>query len=386
MHNHFNGFIHSVFHHACNISIDNQSLITLLSSSLDNAPQGIRLDTPPDFTFEDYLELGQPVGCRANILRFSRSSISIDLRSARSWRSDLSALRIDIDEPSTFRAWRAVWEKLRCRNHGLAAILTKGSILEENQSLLSDTKILVQTARKCFPKLLYATGKQQVDKAASALKPLIGLGPGLTPSGDDFIVGYLTGLWSTAGEERSRRNFLSSIGKWLATALNETNEISRTYINYAIEGEVSEPLAVLARRIAQGENSNCIKESTEAAFQVGSTSGTDGVLGLLLGILAWYHSPSQFLSTDFLNGESFGNSSSKEGKNGYAAKNHAQSLSGFSIADAAFIQTRRFIRGRTGIGCHGDGQQPRFTQRSRPVGGQERCRTKRFAHRDSRGR
>ncbi len=52
VHNHFNGFIHSVFHHACNISIDNQSLITLLSSSLGNLPQGIRLDTPSDFTFE----------------------------------------------------------------------------------------------------------------------------------------------------------------------------------------------------------------------------------------------------------------------------------------------------------------------------------------------
>ena len=309
VHNRFNGFVHSVFHHACNISINNQSLITLLSSSLGNLPQGIRLDTPSDFTFEDYLDVGQPVGCRANILRFSRSSMSIDLRSARPWRSDLSALRIDLEEPSTFRAWRAAWEKLRCqlRNHGLSSILTKGSIQEENQSLLSDTNILVQTAKKCFPKLLYATGKKQVDKAASALKPLIGLGPGLTPSGDDFIVGYLTGLWSNAGVEPARRNFLSSVGKWLANSLNETSEISRTYINYAIAGEVSEPLAVLARRIAQGRDSNCIKESTEAAFQVGSTSGTDGVIGLLLAILSWYLSPSQFLRTDFLSGESFWN-------------------------------------------------------------------------------
>ena len=307
--NHFDGFVHSVFHHACNITINDQSLITLLSSSLHNAPQGLRLDTPSDFTFEDYLELGQPVGCRANILRFCGSPLSIDLRSARPWRSNLSAVQIDLEKPGAFGALRVVWEELRChcRNHGLTAILTKGSILEENQLPLSGTKILVQTARKCFPKLLYATGKKQVDKAASALKPLIGLGPGLTPSGDDFIVGYLAGLWSTAGVERSRRSFLSSIGIWLANSLNETNEISRTYINYAIEGEVSEPLAVLARRIAQGRDSNCIKESTEAAFQVGSTSGTDGVIGLLLAILSWYLSPSQFLRTDFLSGDSFWN-------------------------------------------------------------------------------
>lgn len=309
MHNHFNGLVHSVFHHACNMIVNDQSLITLLSSSLYNVPQGVRLDTPSDFIFADYLELGQPVGCRANVIRFSRSSLSIDLRSARPWRPNLSALRIDLKDPSTFRAWRTVWEKLRCqqRNHGLTAILTEDSKRGKNQSLASDTKMLVQTARESIPSLLYATAKIQVDKAVSALKPLIGLGPGLTPSGDDFIVGYLTGLWSTAGVERSRKNFLSSIGNWLANSLNGTNEIGRTYIRYAIEGEVSEPLAVLARRIAQGENTNSIKESIETACRVGSTSGTDGLLGLLLAILSWYLSPSQFLRTDFLRGESFWN-------------------------------------------------------------------------------
>jgi hypothetical protein len=139
----------------------------------------------------------------------------------------------------------------------------------------------------------------QVNKAVSDLKSLIGLGPGLTPSGDDFIVGYLAGLWSTAGTEQSKRSFLLLIGNWLFNSLKGTNEISRTYIRYAMEGEVSEPLAVLARRIAKGENMNGIKESTEEAFQVGSTSGTDGVLGLLLGILAWHHLPCQSLAQSF---------------------------------------------------------------------------------------
>lgn len=304
--NHFNGFVHSVFHHACNITINDQPLITLLSSSLHNAPQGLRVDTPSDFTFEDYLELGQPVGCRANILRFCGSPLSIDVRSARPWRSNLSAVQIDLEKPGAFGALRVVWEVLRChcRNYGLTAILSEDSKKGENQSLASDTVMLVQTAKKCVPNLLYATGNKQVGKAASALKPLIGLGPGLTPSGDDFIVGYLAGLWSTAGVERSRRSFLSSIGNWLANSLNGTNEISRTYIRNAIEGEVSEPLAVLARRIAQGENMNDKKKSIEAALQVGSTSGTDGVLGLLLGILAWHHSPCQSLNAVFLSGES----------------------------------------------------------------------------------
>ncbi len=42
---------------------------------------------------------------------------------------------------------------------------------------------------------------------------LIGLGPGLTPSGDDFLVGYLAGLWCSAGSTRLRVEFLSALGK-----------------------------------------------------------------------------------------------------------------------------------------------------------------------------
>src|SRR2546422_10610602 len=104
-------------------------------------------------------------------------------------------------------------------------------------------KTHVERANQTVPALIDATRNLQVDGAITAIRPLIGLGPGLTPSGDDFIVGYLAGLWSTAGSDSSRLRFMSSLGAWLSQAAAGTNAISRTYIKSAVYGNVSEPIA-----------------------------------------------------------------------------------------------------------------------------------------------
>ena len=104
------------------------------------------------------------------------------------------------------------------------------------------------------------------DGAITAIKPLIGLGPGLTPSGDDFIVGYLAGLWSTAGSDSSRLRFMSSLGAWLSQAAAGTNAISCTYIKSAVNGNVSEPIATLAQRVGQAKSMDSVREATRIAL------------------------------------------------------------------------------------------------------------------------
>jgi hypothetical protein len=150
-----------------------------------------------------------------------------------------------------------------------------------------EIKTLVERAVQTVPALIDATRNLQVDVAITAFMRLIGLGPGLTPSGDDFIVGYLAGLWSTAGSDPSRVRFMSSLGAWLSRAAAGTNAISCTYIKSAINGNVSEPIATLAQRFGQSNSMDSVREATRTALQVGNTSGADGVLGLLLGCLAW---------------------------------------------------------------------------------------------------
>ncbi|TKS59326.1 MAG: hypothetical protein EWM72_02338 [Nitrospira sp.] len=291
----FSGVIHSVFHHACNVSLKSDELLTLVSSEKGNFPQGIRLETSPKFTFLNQLRVGQPVACRGGIIRISGSDLSIDLRTASHWHVDLKGLRVDLHQRDTAQAWAVAWVELgkHRRGDGISGMIAAIPLPRQNPVTSPGIKILVERAVQTLPALINATRNFQVEGAITAIRPLIGLGPGLTPSGDDFIVGYLAGLWSTAGSDSSRLRFISTVGAWLSQAAVGTNAISYTYIKSAVKGNISEPIVTLAQRFGQANNMDSVREAAGTALQVGDTSGADGVLGLLLGCIAWT-APSLF--------------------------------------------------------------------------------------------
>lgn len=285
----FSGVIHSIFHQACNVRLASDALLTLVSSEKGNLSQGIRLGTPPKFTFLNQLRVGQPFACRGGILRISGSELSVDLRTASLWHIDLKGLRVDLRQRDTARAWAVAWLELGKHRYwnGISSMIAAIPVPRQNSMTSPGIKTLVEMAVQTVPALIDATRNLQVDGAITAIRPLIGLGPGLTPSGDDFIVGYLAGLWSTAGSDSSRLRFMSSLGAWLSHAAAGTNAISCTYIKSAVNGNVSEPIATLAQRFGQAKSMDSVREATRTALQVGHTSGTDGIQGLLLGCIAW---------------------------------------------------------------------------------------------------
>jgi hypothetical protein len=67
---------------------------------------------------------------------------------------------------------------------------------------------------------------------------LIGLGPGLTPSGDDYLGGVLVALrWLGRGLQAN------SLWRWLEPRLaSQTSEISATHLAAAASGQVHEAL------------------------------------------------------------------------------------------------------------------------------------------------
>ena len=294
----FSGVIHSVFHQACNVSLESDALLTLVSSEKGNLSQGIRLRTPSQFTFLNQLRVGQPVACRGGILRIGGSNLSVDLRTASLWHIDLKGLRVDLHQRDTAQAWVVAWLELKKhrRGNGMSAIIAATPVSRQYPVTSSGMKTFVERAVQTVPALIDATRNLQIDSAITVFRTLIGLGPGLTPSGDDFIVGYLAGLWSTAGSDPPRLRFMSSVGAWLFQAAAGTNAISRTYIKSAVNGNVSEPIATLAQRFWKTKSMDSVREATRTALQVGHTSGTDGVLGLLLGCIAWSSPSSLYFS------------------------------------------------------------------------------------------
>jgi len=127
-----------------------------------------------------------------------------------------------------------------------------------------------------------------------SLSGLVGLGPGSTPSGDDFITGVLLGeealillLSPEAKAVADRRGPMIrwSKGKedlWLV--INRTNDAGKTLLWQALQGHFPQYLIETVRAISDAEGKQEIVDAVEKAVSCGATSGTDALTGFLFSI------------------------------------------------------------------------------------------------------
>jgi hypothetical protein len=116
--------------------------------------------------------------------------------------------------------------------------------------------------------------------AACAARGLIGLGVGLTPSGDDLLVGLLAALEATGNPMRFA--LARSIA---ADAPARTTAISGTALSHAARGEFAERLQDVLIAIGLDDPKRT-ERAISRATAYGATSGVDTLVGLFLGLEA----------------------------------------------------------------------------------------------------
>ena len=111
-----------------------------------------------------------------------------------------------------------------------------------------------------------------------AVKPLMGLGPGLTPSGDDFIGGVMLALNAMQENETSRLLWES-----IKQTIEEiTNPISYAHLKAASQEGGNRTIHLCLAAILQGSPTT-IQNCFPGICQVGHTSGWDIMAGAMLG-------------------------------------------------------------------------------------------------------
>jgi len=127
-------------------------------------------------------------------------------------------------------------------------------------------------------------------RMSAVARRLVGFGPGLTPSGDDFLVGWLKGLWLMAGESVTIHEALRSLCRSLLPDLAQrTTPVGVTYIRYALEGEFAEVLAHAAAAFGSPSSPQIVADRLRQLMAQGETSGTDTAAGLLSCLEAFSH-------------------------------------------------------------------------------------------------
>jgi hypothetical protein len=125
------------------------------------------------------------------------------------------------------------------------------------------------------------------DRAAPlrrAVAALVGLGQGLTPSGDDFLCGFLAAARGRRpGPPRDGAGLPSLLNRSVGDSLSATGDISASLMRIAIAGHWPVPLADLARALAGNRTAEALR-CLEQLCALGRSSGADLATGFLFGL------------------------------------------------------------------------------------------------------
>ncbi len=260
------GRVHSVFERVVNVEVEGGELVTLASRDLDNAPNTVVVDTPR------FGMIGISVNDSAvavdGKLRVGKSVVLLE--GAAPWEGTLPAYpRADL----TLRANLRIVESRLDRRQEVDGVIAhrpqEGAFFHEAATALAHRATL----------LSYALSRADLESACTRAKGMIGLGRGLTPSGDDFLVGLFAVLNIAGSPCYALRNVCLDI---IADAEHATNAISLAALTKAARGRVRESIVTLTTQLIHGTRESLIPSLTRV-FAIGSSSGTDIVAGIVSG-------------------------------------------------------------------------------------------------------
>jgi len=125
---------------------------------------------------------------------------------------------------------------------------------------------------------------QDASQIAAAVQPLLGMGAGLTPSGDDLAIGFLLALnrWGHVLAPELNLNLLNQ--GIISRAYESTTLLSANLIECASQGQADERLILGLDGMLSGEFDPGACAASLASW--GNTSGIDALVGMALAILA----------------------------------------------------------------------------------------------------
>jgi len=268
--------VHSVFLRACNIETESGELVTLLAAGSGNLPHGIGCASPI-VPLDTRLRRGQAAILEVGMLRIAAADFEVDFSRATVWNGTVAAALPGLRRAEAQEALRELCETLRdhAPGQGVAPALFSS---RSAHSMLE--RALGARMAQTLPILAHATETSDAGTAVSALSALVGLGAGLTPAGDDFIVGYLAALWSRSHREPRIAALLRALSAPVGGLSLHTNAISRQMLLDALQGHFAERLTEVVRCVCGGGD---VAGASMRALEVGHSSGADALCGLLFG-------------------------------------------------------------------------------------------------------
>jgi len=284
------GRIHSVFAHAVNVLLAPDAMLALTTPPAARVPNGVELVTPrTDGSGLLGLRPTLTVEVGDGRIRVPDAGLEIQTSTAVVWdpRPQLGPHSVD---PTVVVEQLARLGDILCAQAqskgGLAPLLMRSTRRASLDSAAGGTgSTFIRRAAPAVDTLVHAIGHGCMVEIRQATQALAGLGPGLTPSGDDFLVGVCAMLFLAAAIDADEA-FTAYCADTAAGIVDGTDGrttlLSSIWLHHAARGEFSAELGALILSLASRRHSLGLERAASGVLAIGASSGFDTALGLLM--------------------------------------------------------------------------------------------------------
>lgn len=275
--------VQSSFDHALNIDFDGE-LLALLSARVGRAPGALLVDAAslprvPGAT---------PVYIGGGVVRLGAgtAALAVDARGCAMYSSRVSPLEaVAPDLSQTVIVARASLDRVSRPGSFRASPVDDPVEAAVRRRLLSHGSEYQDAVAALLANA--ATAHLEPRQLDPSVAGLVGLGFGLTPSGDDYLVGSLAVLHHLHEGAKAAH----AVGHQVAGLLDQTTAVSSAYLKAAIDGRFQEALTIACRASLTADTDGISRSFADVARH-GATSGTDalhGVVDTLVTVAATSH-------------------------------------------------------------------------------------------------
>ncbi len=284
--------VEGVFEHAVYLKGAGDTLVKIITGKDYIGPASIAVfsDAHTDFKSASLVE-GEEIAASPEALRAAHGGFAVDLSEAGVWNAPPDPeMRLGLEEMNlNMRVLRDVIYTHPSRE-GLVPLLESVELRGPMDVFLKEQKPSVaERARPFIERLMWALFSGDLNGAAENAGQILGLGPGLTPSCDDFLAGLVFGLKRGIGllsceRDRMLPGFIDTFAtEILKRAKDKTTIYSVSYLAEAARGEAPAPAWELVYAIVS-KNPDEAAAVSRTLVRMGETSGSDTAVGIYYGM------------------------------------------------------------------------------------------------------
>ncbi|EOI1355344.1 DUF2877 domain-containing protein [Citrobacter amalonaticus] len=255
--------VHSAFQHALNLRTEEGICLTLLCADrYQNLADAARIVLPAHWDWRQHIVDSDPVRLANGVLYAQQ--FCVELATATVWQPGLHGGSRDLKTGSwgeyDYQTLTSQLLLFCLEHHVESALQWQGNAFHQGLSV-----------------------QESAEQLERQVPQLIGFGKGLTPDGDDYLLGYLAALWPwqlPTGLAAHQRRLQQAIEQQLLC----TTDISRHYLSRALQGHFSQPICDLLEQLNARAPVKILGACAEQVMQFGATSGVDCLAGLLHGM------------------------------------------------------------------------------------------------------